>query len=116
VLGHLGRMVFIKSLLLFDVEPMPLRRIEKPAPVVVLKSKSKTSRCFGACNLTIRFARWKAALMPKPSMVWYCFVASTVMRCDCRTSRDGDADARRGATTRANRLECVRCIVVACVN
>jgi hypothetical protein len=54
-------MVFIKSLLLFDVEPMPLRRIEKPAPVVVLKSKSKTSRCFGACNLTIRFARWKAA-------------------------------------------------------
>jgi hypothetical protein len=101
LLGHLGRIVFIKSLLLLGVEPMPLRSIEKPAPVVVLKSRSRTSRWFEPCRLTTRFARWKAPLKPKPSMVWYLLLVSTVMRCAWRASSDALADARSGVAARA---------------
>ena len=42
----------------------------------------------------MRFARWKAALKPKPSIVWYRLVRSMVTFCAaCLTSRLGAATA-----------------------
>lgn len=49
---------------------MPMRRMEKPALVVLLKSTSRSARRSSEERLTIPFARWKASENPKPSIVW----------------------------------------------
>lgn len=46
--GLTGKNVFIQSLLLLGLLPIPFRTIVKPAPVVVLKSRSNTSVRFGS--------------------------------------------------------------------
>lgn len=40
--------------------------MERPAPVSVLKKRSRRAFCFGSGMLTIRFARWKASEIPNP--------------------------------------------------
>ena len=49
--GLVGRCVFIQSLVLLGLLPMPLRTMEKPAPVVTLKSRSMSRDRFGSGRL-----------------------------------------------------------------
>lgn len=51
--GLTGKNVFIQSFLLLGLLPMPLRTIVKPAPVVALKRRSRTSVLLG--SLTTHF-------------------------------------------------------------
>ena len=58
---------------------MPFRRIVRPAPEVVLKRRSRISRCCFVGRLTITLARWKASETPNPSIVWYFLLRSIVI-------------------------------------
>lgn len=86
------RMLFMRSDLESEEDPIPLRRMEKPAPVLVLKRTSRTARCLGAGRLTIWFARWKASEKPKPSMLWKVLETS-IVRVVARLVRSGAAMA-----------------------
>lgn len=89
------KMEFMRSERESEEEPIPLRRILKPAPVVVLKRTSRTARCLGAGRLTIWLARWKASEKPKPSIVWKVLETS-IVRVVARLVRErsGSASAR----------------------
>lgn len=87
--GLLGAIVFMKSELLLGDDPMPLRRMLKPAPVVRLKSRSSSSFCLVLSDIfVIKFALWKAKLNPKPSIRWYVWERSTVIVFAWRASID----------------------------
>lgn len=72
------RIEFMRSERESEEDPIPLRRMEKPAPVVVLNRTSRTARCLAAGRLTIWFARWKASEKPNPSIVWKVLEVSIV--------------------------------------
>ncbi len=77
--GATGSIVFIQSLVLLGLLPMPLRTIVKPAPAVALNSRSTSAARCASGSATMPLARWNASLNPKPSIVWYVVPASTVM-------------------------------------
>jgi hypothetical protein len=86
--------VFMKSLELSRLLPMPLRTMEKPAPVVVLKRRSMTSDRLGSGRFMMPFALWKASEHPKPSIVWnFCDRLTVIVLEACRGSTAGEAAA-----------------------
>lgn len=100
------RIEFIRSERESDEEPMPFRRMEKPAPVVVLNRTSRTARCFAAGRLTIWLARWKASEKPKPSIVWKVLktsIVSVVARFWSWISGAARARGKAGARMRGRR-------------
>lgn len=104
-------MVFIQSERESTDEPRPLRRMVKPAPEVELKRRSTRAVRLGSGILTIRLARWKASEIPKPSIVWYFLLGSTVIFVvDCLGPSWGIARTAIGSAAAAMR-PCVRSIV-----
>ncbi len=83
--------MFIQSDWLLGLEPIPVRKMLKPAPAVRLNSRSISSRCFVLSDMfVIKLARWKAKLKPNPSIFWKVLERSTLIApAACRLSRTG---------------------------